>query len=205
VFGIRCCMLSPQRRRRGCRAAAAAADAAAAIHAPTHHEPTHPAHLTTPSPFLQGYSRKGAALHSLKRYEEAASAYDAGLGVAPTDAGLLSGKADVDKILSAQAPAGLFGPEIYGKLAADPKLSKRLGEPGFLQKVQMLQSNPQALSTMMGDPDVQVRAAATLLLLLLRRYCCCCSSRHGLLLTPRYLLLLTSSSSCRRSSPWASA
>ena len=47
--------------------------------------------------FAKGYSRKGAALHALKRYTEAIQCYEEGLSIAPTDAGLLSGKSDVEK------------------------------------------------------------------------------------------------------------
>jgi tetratricopeptide (TPR) repeat protein len=46
----------------------------------------------------KGYSRRGAALHSLKNYEGAEAAYQAGLAIAPEDAGLKSGLAEVQKI-----------------------------------------------------------------------------------------------------------
>jgi stress-induced-phosphoprotein 1 len=73
--------------------------------------------------WAKGYSRKGAALHSLRRYDEAADAYKAGLKIAPTDAGLKSGLSEVEKIIetsskpSAGPPGGgLFGPQMLSKV-----------------------------------------------------------------------------------------
>ena len=40
--------------------------------------------------WAKGYSRHGAALHALKKYDEALGVYDKGLALALTDAGLLS-------------------------------------------------------------------------------------------------------------------
>lgn len=104
----------------------------------------------------KGYSRKGAALHALKRYEEAKEAYEAGLVHAPSDAGLKGGIAEVSKIIetSKRAPpggGGLFGPQMIQKLAAHPKFGKKLGDPAFLNKLQMMQTNPQLL---MSDPEL---------------------------------------------------
>lgn len=107
--------------------------------------------------FVKGYSRKGAALHALKRYDEALAAYDQGLLSAPTDAGLLNGKSEVQK---AQAAAesrggagmgGLFGPQMISKLAAHPKFGPKLADPTFMMKLKMIQTNPQM---MMSDPEM---------------------------------------------------
>lgn len=74
--------------------------------------------------FAKGYSRKGAALHALKDFDESISAYEAGLAIAPTDSGLKSGLAEVQKLkeTSRSRPAGgglgnLFGPQVIAKLA----------------------------------------------------------------------------------------
>lgn len=87
--------------------------------------------------FVKGYSRKGAALHALKRYDEAVDCYDAGLQVAPSDSSLLSGKAEVQRAQSAAESrgsgglGGLFGPQMISKLAVHPKFGPRLADPTF--------------------------------------------------------------------------
>jgi stress-induced-phosphoprotein 1 len=109
------------------------------------------------SSWPKGYSRKGAALHALRRYEEALGAYNAGLEFAPADAGLKSGVAEVQKILDSRnaapsgGPGGLFGPQLLAKLAGHPKFGPKLGDPAFRTKLQMFQSNPQL---MMQDPEM---------------------------------------------------
>ena len=100
----------------------------------------------------KGYSRKGAALHALKRYDDAKAAYQEGLAIAPQDAGCLAGVKEVDKILSASAAGppggglgGLFAPQMLAKLAGHPKFGPKLADPTFKMKLQMMQSNPQMM------------------------------------------------------------
>lgn len=105
----------------------------------------------------KGYSRKGAALHSLRRYDDAVAAYEAGLVVAPEDAGLKNGLEEVSKAMQAGAGGGgmglggLFGPEMLGKLATHPKFGPKLADPAFMQKLSMMKTNPQM---MMQDPEM---------------------------------------------------
>ena len=103
--------------------------------------------------------RQGAALHKLRRYDDAEAAYRAGLASAPEDAGLLNGLADVEKAAKASAASnplgGLLGPDLIPKLAGHPKLSKYLSDPAFMQKLQMLQANPSLMGSMFGDPQMQ--------------------------------------------------
>ena len=47
------------------------------------------------------HTRHGAALHALKKYDEALAVYNKGLVIAPADTGLLSGKSDVTKAKNA--------------------------------------------------------------------------------------------------------
>jgi len=107
----------------------------------------------------KGYVRQGAALHKLRRYDDAEAAYRAGLASAPEDAGLLNGLADVEKAAKASAASnplgGLLGPDLIPKLAGHPKLSKYLSDPAFMQKLQMLQANPSLMGSMFGDPQMQ--------------------------------------------------
>jgi stress-induced-phosphoprotein 1 len=105
----------------------------------------------------KGYSRHGAALHALKKYDDAQKVYKKGLEVAPTDAGLLSGLEEVKKAqAAANAPAsnplgGLFSPQAMEKLRGNPKFAAKFQNPQFVAKLQMMQSNPQM---MMSDPEM---------------------------------------------------
>jgi stress-induced-phosphoprotein 1 len=89
----------------------------------------------------------GAALHALRRYPEAVAAYEAGLAIAPEDAGLKNGLAEVKKVAqAAQQPRGLtFPPQFLAKLASHPKFGPRMGDPTFQAKLQMIQTNPQLM------------------------------------------------------------
>jgi len=55
---------------------------------------------------------------------------------------------------SANPMANLFGPSLIGKIAADPKMKEYLSDPTFMQKITMLQQNPNNLQMCMGDPRI---------------------------------------------------
>jgi len=84
----------------------------------------------------KGYTRKGASLHALRRYEDAIKAYQDGLSIAPEDSGLKSGLAEVQKAKDAAISSsssnmgggggGLFGPQMIAKLAGHPKFGPKL-------------------------------------------------------------------------------
>eukprot|EP00595_Chromulina_sp_UTEXLB2642_P000360 CAMPEP_0196761234 /NCGR_PEP_ID=MMETSP1095-20130614/397_1 /TAXON_ID=96789 ORGANISM="Chromulina nebulosa, Strain UTEXLB2642" /NCGR_SAMPLE_ID=MMETSP1095 /ASSEMBLY_ACC=CAM_ASM_000446 /LENGTH=561 /DNA_ID=CAMNT_0042110499 /DNA_START=16 /DNA_END=1701 /DNA_ORIENTATION=- len=104
----------------------------------------------------KGYSRKGAALHALKRWDEAVASYESGLSIAPSDTGLKSGLSEVQKAKESssrpQGPGGdLFGPQLISKLVGHPKFGPRLADPAFMRKLQNLQTNPQLI---MQDPEM---------------------------------------------------
>jgi stress-induced-phosphoprotein 1 len=97
-------------------------------------------------------------LHALKSWDDAILAYEQGLAVAPGDAGLQSGLAEVQKMKEASrarpaagGPGNLFGPQFLSKLAGHPKYGPKLADPAFVQKLSMIQSNPQLL---MSDPEL---------------------------------------------------
>ena len=79
--------------------------------------------------WAKGFSRKGAALHAMKKYEAATEAYETGLEIAPSDEGLKNGLAEVQK---ANSSGGLFGPAMMNKLRGNPKFASRLNDPTFL-------------------------------------------------------------------------
>jgi len=82
--------------------------------------------------FTKGYSRKGAALHALKRYNDAIAAYEEGLAKFPNDAGLKKGLEEVQRDKNGGgtpgAPGGLFGPEMMAQMAMDPRMDPKMME-----------------------------------------------------------------------------
>lgn len=111
--------------------------------------------------FAKGYSRKGAALHSLKRYNDSISAYDEGLSKFPADAGLKKGRTDVQRekdnpIGSSPggAAGGLFSPAMMAQMAMDPRMRPYLNDPEMMAKIQMVQKNPNLLPTVLNDPKM---------------------------------------------------
>ena len=104
--------------------------------------------------FLKGYLRKGQALTKARDFEGAKVALEAGLKIDSNDKGLNDAMVDLEQ--SANAPAGggmggLFGPQMLAKLAGHPKFGPKLSDPQFMMKIQMMQSNPQA---MLSDPEM---------------------------------------------------
>ncbi|KAG6888652.1 hypothetical protein C0992_007910 [Termitomyces sp. T32_za158] len=103
----------------------------------------------------KGWARKGAALHGAKKYDEAIAAYQSGLAVEDSPA-LRKGLQEVQDA-KASDDAGPFAkmfsdPNLLGKLATNPRTSKHLADPAFVQKIQMYQKNPQLASTALQDP-----------------------------------------------------
>ena len=108
--------------------------------------------------WAKGYSRKGAALHALKKWDEAINAYEDGLKVAPSDAALKSGLQEVQKAKdnseiprSSPMGSGLLSPQFLQKLVVHPKFGPRMSDPVFMKKLSMIQTNPQLL---MSDPEL---------------------------------------------------
>lgn len=119
--------------------------------------------------FAKGYSRKGAALHALKRYNDSIAAYQQGLEKFPTDAGLKQGLVDVERekenpygIRSdgaggaggaggGGAAAGLFSPQMMAQMALNPRLRPFLADAQIMAKIKMVQQNPNLLPTILQD------------------------------------------------------
>uniref|UniRef100_M4BU69 Hsp70-Hsp90 organising protein n=2 Tax=Hyaloperonospora arabidopsidis (strain Emoy2) TaxID=559515 RepID=M4BU69_HYAAE len=111
----------------------------------------------------KAYSRKGAALHALKRYDEAVAAYEEGLKLDEHNAACLSGLTEVQ---IAQSPAvgandqafnplaNAFGPDMFGKIATNPRLSPMLSDASFVQTLQEIQRDPSKMSEHFKDPRV---------------------------------------------------
>lgn len=118
--------------------------------------------------FTKAYSRKGAALHALKRYNDSIATYEEGLLKFPSDKGLQNGLESVKKEKDGPTfgmggspgmgmPPGmgnLFGPDMMARIAMDPKLRGYMSDPDFMAKIQLLQKDPNQLSSMMGDQKI---------------------------------------------------
>ncbi|KAG6583161.1 Stress-induced-phosphoprotein 1 [Phytophthora cinnamomi] len=105
----------------------------------------------------KGHSRKGAALHALRRYDEAAAAYGAGLQLDARNAACLSGLEEVKKAQQAAAfnpLANAFGPDMFGKIATNPRLAPLLGDPQFVQLLQEIQRDPSKINEHIQDSRV---------------------------------------------------
>lgn len=102
----------------------------------------------------KGYSRKGSALAYLGRYDESISAYEKGLQLDPNNAQLKSGLAEVRAQRSAAATNPFNSPDIFLKLASDPRTKGYLSDPSYIKLLQELRSNPQGLGTKLQDTRV---------------------------------------------------
>lgn len=119
--------------------------------------------------FSKGYSRKGAALHSLKRYNDAIAAYEEGLAKFSNDAALKKGLEDVKRDKEGPPPrsfgggggmgampgmANPFGNQLIQKIMLNPKTRPYLNDKEFMGKIQKLQQDPNCLAQMLSDPKV---------------------------------------------------
>ncbi|TMW67004.1 hypothetical protein Poli38472_012120 [Pythium oligandrum] len=108
--------------------------------------------------WAKGYSRKGAALHALRRYEEAIEAYEAGLKVEPGNAACASGVEEVKKVVLQSSSfnpfANAFGPDMFGKIATNPRLAPLLSDPELVAKLTELQRDPTKINVHLQDPRI---------------------------------------------------
>ncbi|KAF8485366.1 chaperone [Russula ochroleuca] len=112
--------------------------------------------------WAKGYARKGAALHGQRRYVEAIDAYELGLKIEDSPAlrkGLDEVKAakDADERGDGAEAMGIgkmfSDPAMFAKLASNPRTAKHLADVSFMQKLQLIQQNPQLAQAMLGsDP-----------------------------------------------------
>mmetsp|Transcript_195 Transcript_195/g.338 ORF Transcript_195/g.338 Transcript_195/m.338 type:complete len:562 (+) Transcript_195:77-1762(+) len=116
------------------------------------------------SEFSKGYSRKGAALHSMKRFNDAIAAYEDGLSKFAGDAALTKGlnEAKRDKERAEAGPSmggagagfnNLFGPNLLAKVAAHPKLASYMSDASFVEKINKLSTGNMS-EDLIGDPRI---------------------------------------------------
>lgn len=104
--------------------------------------------------WAKGYSRKGSALAYLGRYDESIKAYEKGLQLEPDNEQLKVGLAEVRAQKTATVSNPFNSPDIFVKLASDPRTKKFLYDPEYLKILQELQSNPHSLGTKLQDNRV---------------------------------------------------
>ena len=116
--------------------------------------------------WAKGWGRKGAALHGVGNLVDAVDAFEEALKLDPSNAQAKSGLDAVRRAIDAEAredglggdPSGALGnmfndPQMIQKLAANPKTSSFLGDTQFMNKLQNLKNNPDAMGQeMMSDP-----------------------------------------------------
>ncbi|KAL2358502.1 hypothetical protein BJ546DRAFT_12804 [Cryomyces antarcticus] len=116
--------------------------------------------------WAKGWGRKGAALHGTGDLIGALDAYEEALKLDPANAQAKSGLASVQRAIDAEAKedgfnggdasgglGGMFNdPQLYQKLASNPKTSGLLGDAEFMAKLQRLKSNPNNIGMEMRDP-----------------------------------------------------
>jgi len=111
----------------------------------------------------KGWSRKGGALHGEGDLVGALDAYEEALKLDANNAQAKSGRDSVQRAIESEAkadgadPTGGLGnmfndPNLYQKLAKDPRTSKLLADPSFMQQLQTLKNNPSAIGSALGDP-----------------------------------------------------
>lgn len=101
----------------------------------------------------RGYLRQGKALHELKRYKEAVTAFEAGLKLDPSSEPLQSA---LKNSQSAQKSPfkDIFTPEKVARLRTHPKTAAYFTQPDFLQIVDRAQTSSNDLGSLMLDPRV---------------------------------------------------
>uniref|UniRef100_A0A7S0J1D4 STI1 domain-containing protein n=1 Tax=Calcidiscus leptoporus TaxID=127549 RepID=A0A7S0J1D4_9EUKA len=113
----------------------------------------------------KGYGRKGAALHGKGAFDEAVTAYQAGLKVEPGLAMLTNGLEDAKREAAARSQGGgddgigglgnVFSqPDVLAKIAANPQTAAFLADPTFKAKLEELRTNPQSISKHLQDQRV---------------------------------------------------
>ncbi|KAK4552855.1 Hsp90 cochaperone [Recurvomyces mirabilis] len=116
--------------------------------------------------WAKGWGRKGTAMHGVGDLVGAVDAFEEALKLDPANAQAKSGLESVKRAIDAEAksdglagdPSGGLGsmfndPQMIQKLAKNPKTAGYLADPAFMNKLQSMKNNPNAMSTeMMSDP-----------------------------------------------------
>ncbi|KAH9584300.1 hypothetical protein LSM04_008310 [Trypanosoma melophagium] len=108
--------------------------------------------------WVKGYVRRGAALHGLKRYDEAVEVYNKGLSVDPSNTACTEGIASVKKDKAAAEMsnpfAKVFGPDCFAKIQAHPKLSLLLLQPDYVRMLDEIIKDPSSVTRYINDQRI---------------------------------------------------
>jgi stress-induced-phosphoprotein 1 len=97
----------------------------------------------------KGYSRKGAALSFLKRYDEAISVYEEGLKIDPNNQQLLTDLETARKDAADSSASGLSffsDPKFITQIMTNPKARELLKDPETAMLMKMMQQQPNNTS-----------------------------------------------------------
>lgn len=125
----------------------------------------------------KGWGRVGAAHHGKKDFKSAIDAYKKGLEIEPDNDTCLKGVVDCgggprpsSGRSSMQAMGGgaggenpfakIFGPDVFAKIAMNPKLAPYLEEPDYVNMIKAMQTNPQSMNQFLQDQRVMQTFAA---------------------------------------------
>lgn len=122
--------------------------------------------ITLAPTWAKGYSRKGAALYALARFEEAKIAYEEASKLEPGNqtfkdeiarcASNLTGPGGSQPLGGAGSnPLGQDPAEIFRKLSTDSRTKEFMSDPSYMKMLQELSSNPANAMKHMGDPRMQ--------------------------------------------------
>ncbi|KAK2743884.1 Hsp90 cochaperone [Myotisia sp. PD_48] len=113
----------------------------------------------------KGWNRKGTAMHGTGDLVGALDAYEEALKLDPNNTQARSGLDSVKRAIDAEAredglggdpSAGLGNmfndPQMFQKLASNPKTSQYLADPEFMAKLQKVAQNPNSIGEEMRDP-----------------------------------------------------
>ncbi|XP_043253235.1 stress-induced-phosphoprotein 1 isoform X1 [Colletes gigas] len=110
----------------------------------------------------KGYSRKGSALAYLGRLDASLKAYETGLQFDPDNAQLKSGLAEVKAQKQAAAMNPFSRPDLFVKLANDPRTKGYLQDPEYLKLLQELRQKPHLLPMNFNDNRVMTTLSVLL-------------------------------------------
>ncbi|XP_063242051.1 stress-induced-phosphoprotein 1 [Bacillus rossius redtenbacheri] len=105
----------------------------------------------------KGYSRKGSVLAYLGRLDESVAAYEEGLRHEPSNQQLADGLKEARaRLADNQADFGnpFRSPDLFARLAMDPRTRAYLDDPDYVKLVKELQDNPNSFGMKLNDPRV---------------------------------------------------
>ncbi|CCW68479.1 unnamed protein product [Phytomonas sp. Hart1] len=104
--------------------------------------------------WVKGYVRRGAALHGLRRYNDASAAYQKGLDVEPSNPACIQGLQDVTNASAREMHdpfAKAFTPEAFRKIQEHKKLSLLLLQPDYLKMIDAVVRDPSQSKLYLED------------------------------------------------------